>query len=609
MPPQAERKVPEERTERMDDRQRVGRSRRTVAYNHDRERISTDTPYCYDSAMMKRLPPVLIALFIAAAGCTSAPGPSSEIPFQPRAWPMDSAAACETDAAGRIRPALSRITSTDEHTIVFQLCAPDPAFVQKLAVGSFVIDDSGWLNNAINDGTLTTTMNGTGPFKLDNWEHGIQLVLSRNQDYWGDKAQIEQLIVQWQVEASARLLQLQAGTVDGIDNVGTTDFQIVSKDPSLSLITRNGFNTFYLNFNNTVAPFDDVRVRTAVALGIDAKRIVDTFYPQGSEVATHIPTCLIQYSCAGAGWYEYDPAQAKQLLAEAGFPNGFSTTLALRETPRAYLPDPMGVATDIQSQLKEIGIDLKLDVKDPGTYIDQLYKGELGAMSISASLPDYPEAWNAIALDFGSESGPEHGDQYPELVAAIDNALFAIDDSQRQQAFTEVNRLLKSFVPVTPIAHGASAVAVKADVIGFTTSPVVMESFSTVRPGNRNAFVWLQGAEPAGLYCMDEEDRDTVRICKQVMEGLFTYSAGGTDPIPALSTGCTVSPNGTIYTCALRTGVHFHDGARFDASDVLDSFAAAWDCAHPLHQGRAGNFQRWGWIMGTLNDELCVSSP
>ena len=188
-------------------------------------------------------------------------------------------------------------------------------------------------------------------------------------------------------------------------------------------------------------------------------------------------------------------------------------------------------------------------------------------MSFSAALPDYPDAWNAVALDFGPDSGPEHGSQYPDLVAAIDNALFAVDKPERSAAFTTVNRLLKELVPVSPIAHGASAVAVRADVTGFVTSPVAMEDFASVRPGSRDTFVWLQGSEPAGLYCMDEEDRDTVRICKQVMEGLFTYSAGGTDPIPALSTGCTVSPNGTIYTCALRTGVHFHDGARFDATN------------------------------------------
>jgi len=572
------------------------------------ERIRSASANCYDDEVLNRLV-ALTVLALIVSSCTSSAGPTSEIPFESRAWPVESPAECQTDSLGRIRPALSRIQSRDRETVVFTLCAPDPAFIQKLAVGSFVVDDSGWLKDAIANETLTTSMNGTGPFRLSQWEQGVQIVLARNESYWGERAAAQRIVVQWQVEAAARLLQLRAGTVDGIDNLGTSDFEAVASDPSLAVLPRSGFNTFYLNFNNAVEPFDDVRVRTAVALGIDSARIVENFYPEGSEIATHVPTCLIEFSCEGPAWHSKNVLEAKRLLAEAGFPDGFSTTLALRETPRAYLPDPVSVATDIQAQLSEIGIEVTLETKDPGTYIDLLLKGELGGMSFSASLPDYPDAWNAVALDFGSGSGPEHGAQYPELVAAIDAALFTKSASERQAAFAEVNRLLKNLVPVTPIAHGASAVAVRSDVTGFVTSPVVVEDFSTVSAGSRDTFIWLQGAEPAGLYCMDEEDRDTVRICRQVMDGLFAYEPSGTEPIPKLATDCAVSDDGLRYTCTLRANVRFHNDARLDASDVLDSFAAAWDCTHPLRAGRAGNFQRWGWIMGTLNADRCTPKP
>jgi peptide/nickel transport system substrate-binding protein len=555
--------------------------------------------------MTRQLSALIAIVWLVGAACTSTPRSSSEIPFAARAWPTKEAATCSIDDSGRTRPGLARIESIDETTVLFTLCAPDPAFIQKLAVGSFVVNDSGWLADAIAKDTLITTMNGTGPFKLTAWERGVQIVMDRNETYWGSESQVKQLVFQWQSEASSRLLQLQSGAVDGIDNVGTTDAAVVESDPSLQLIPRSGFNTFYLNFNNTVPPFDDVRVRTAIALGIDSARIAENFYPGGSEVATHVPTCLIKFSCEGPAWHTRDIARAKALLAEAGFPNGFSAGLALRETPRAYLPDPIGVATDIQAQLAEIGVDVSLEVKDPGTYLDQLLSGQLGGMSFSASLPDYPEAWNAIGLDFGPSSGPEHGDRYPALVAAIEDARFADGASKRSAAFAEVNRLLKELVPVIPIAHGASAVAIRSDVRGFVASPVVMEDFSSISPGTRDTFVWLQGGEPAGLYCMDEEDRDTVRTCRQVMEGLFTYEPGGTDPVPRLASGCSISDDGLVYTCSLRSDVRFHNGARFDASDVLDSFAAAWDCAHPLHEGRGSVFQRWNWIMGTLNESLC----
>jgi ABC-type transport system substrate-binding protein len=134
-----------------------------------------------------------------------------------------------------------------------------------------------------------------------------------------------------------------------------------------------------------------------------------------------------------------------------------------------------------------------------------------------------------------------------------------------------------------------------------------MEQFSSVAVDGKTGFVWLQGAEPAGLYCADEEDRDTVRVCAQVMEGLFGYAAGGTTAEPRLATGCTVSNDGLVVECTLRSNVRFHNGARLDASDVLDSFAAAWDCAHPLHVGRTGDFRAWSWIMGTMSYEACAA--
>ena len=76
---------------------------------------------------------------------------------------------------------------------------------------------------------------------------------------------------------------------------------------------------------------------------------------------------------------------------------------------------------------------------------------------------------------------------------------------------------------------------------------------------------------------------------------------------PRLATGCDVSDDGLSVTCAIRPNVRFHNGAKLDAADVLDSFAAAWDCAHPLHVGRTGDFRAWSWIMGTLNPDRCAA--
>ena len=557
---------------------------------------------------MKRLLVALFSVGLTVGACASTPAPSSEIGFSARSWPEASAAECAMSESGAVRLGIARMEAVDELTVRFTLCAPDPAFTQKLAVTNFAVNDSGWLAAAAADGSLATSMNGTGPLALAAWEQGVQIVLTRNDSYWGDRAASERVVIQWEPESAARLLQLRAGTVDAADNLAPTDEAAIAADASLALLTRPGFNTFYLNFNNRYAPVSDVRVRQAIAIALDRQRIVDLFYPSGSTLATHVPPCVIDGACVGDAWYEQDLVAARALLADAGYPNGIDLTLSLRETPRAYLPDPVAVATDIQAQLAAVGIRVTLKVEEAGGYIGKLLSGDLESASFSAALPDYPEVWNSLGIDFGSTSGPAHGDQYPQLVALLDEAQRESDPAARAALFTQINNEIRAQVPVVPIANGASLIAARAAVSGLVASPVAMERFASVRVEGSGTFTWLQGGEPAGLYCMDEEDREAVRICAQVMEGLYGYAEGGTAAEPRLATGCAVSADGLVVECALRSGVSFHNGAQLDAGDVLDSFAAAWDCAHPLHVGRTGDFRGWGWIMGTLSESECSTT-
>lgn len=554
---------------------------------------------------MKRYAALFLSAGLLAGACASVPAPSSEISFSARSWPEVEAAPCVVGDGGAARLGIARIEAIDELTVRFTLCAPDPAFTQKLAVTNFSVNDSGWLAAAIDDNSLATTMNGTGPLALAAWEQGVQIVLVRNDSYWGDRAASERVVIQWEPESAARLLQLRAGTVDAADNAAPTDEAAIAADASLALLTREGFNTFYLNFNNRYAPVNDVRVRQAIAQALDRQRIVDLFYPSGTTLATHVPPCVIDGACLGEAWYAQDLVAARALLTEAGYPDGLDLTLSLRETPRAFLPDPVTVATDIQAQLAAVGIRVTLDVQEAGGYIGKLLSGELRGASFSAALPDYPEAWNSLGIDFGSTSGPAHGDQYPRLVALLDDAQRESDPAAREALFTQINNEIRTQVPVVPIANGASLIATRAAVRGLVASPVAMERFDRVSVEGSSTFTWLQGGEPAGLYCMDEEDREAVRICAQVMEGLYGYAVGGTAAEPRLATECVASADGLVVECALRRDVRFHNGARFDAGDVLDSFAAAWDCAHPLHVGRTGSFRGWSWIMGTLNADAC----
>jgi len=179
------------------------------------------------------------------------------------------------------------VEAVDELTVKFTLCTPDPAFASKVAFSAFQIYPSEYLE-ATNGGGPELFQNpvGTGPYMLESWNLGSEIVLTRNDAYWGEAGIEPTVIFRWNAEAAARLTELQAGTADGIDNVGAGDFEVVRNDPNLQLFERQGLNVFYIGLNNTIAPFDNLQVRQAVAHAIDKERIVANYYPPGSSVAT-----------------------------------------------------------------------------------------------------------------------------------------------------------------------------------------------------------------------------------------------------------------------------------------------------------------------------------
>ena len=545
---------------------------------------------------------ILVALGLVVAACTTTSTsqepsgsaepstPESTAPFVATSYPEDGPADCAYGGE------FSQIKAVDELTVEFDLCFPDPAFLSKLAFTSNAIHDTAWLEANMVNHLILARPNGTGPYKFEEHVRGDHITLTRNDSYWGEKAIAETLIIQWSSESAARLLALQAGTVDGIDNPGPDDFGTISGDANLALKNRPALNVFYVGMTNTFAPFDNVAVRQAVAMGLDRQRIVDTFYPGGSTVASHFTPCEIEFGCEGEAWYDFDATAAKAALAAAGFPSGFSTTIYYRDVVRGYLPDPGLVAVELQTQLANIGITAEIQVQESGTFIDNSSAGLLNGFYLLGWGADYPDATNFLDYHFNNPANLQFGTIDASVTDALKIGAQTEVAETRRAAYEDANNALRETVPMIPIAHGASATAWKADVAGAHSSPLTSERFSVMDPGGRSQLVWMQNAYPLSLYCADETDGETLRVCEQINEPLYEYETGGTAAQPALATECTPNDDATVWTCALRSGVTFHDGAHFDANDVVLSFAVQWDAAHPLHIGRTGSFEYWAGL-------------
>lgn len=490
------------------------------------------------------------------------------------------------------------IAAIDPMTVQFSMCAPDPAFPAKAAFTSFAIQPKEHLEAVGGTPALLEQPVGTGPYMVSNWNRGQELVFTKNPNYWGEPAFADTLVFRWQSESAARLLELQAGSVDGIDNPGPDDFETIANDPNLQLLERPALNIFYVGMNNTYPPFDNEMVRQAIAMGIDRNRIVDNFYPPGSEVATHFTPCSIPNGCAGEEWYEFDPEAARALLAEAGYPDGFETEIAYRDVVRGYLPDPNIVAQDIQAQLAEnLGITAEIVVMESGAFLDAADSGQLQGLHLLGWGADYPDMTNFLDFHFGSGASAQFGEKFEDITSVLAEAASLAGDDARAPLYEQANNLIKQHVPMVPIAHGGSGVAYLAGVQNAHVSPLGNENFSVMDPG-KDTFVWMQNAEPISLYCADETDGESLRACEQVTEALLAYEIGGTAVIPALATGCEPNEDLTVWTCTLREGVTFHDGSTLDANDVVMSYVVQWDASHPLHVGNTGAFTYFSALWG-----------
>lgn len=496
------------------------------------------------------------------------------------------------------------IEAVDQYTVKFTLCKSDPAFLSKIAFSPFAIYSKDWIESTAGDEMRTSEglekPIGTGPYMVSEWKRGESITFKSFADYWGEAPEAETLVFRWSTESAARLLELQAGTIDGYDNVGPDDFAVVEGDSNLQLAIRPALNVFYVGMTNTYPPFDNVKVRQAIAMGIDRQRIVDTFYPAGSEAASHFTPCAIPNGCVGEPWYEFDKEAAKALLAEAGFPDGFKTSLYYRDVVRGYLPQVSNVAQDIQAQLKEnLNIDAEIVVMESGAFIEASGSGQLNGFHLLGWGADYPHVTNFLDYHFGKNTtqfGAIPAEIYEPL---IEGGQIGIPEDAAA-VYERANNAIRELVPMVPIAHGGSAAAYRADVTNPQASPLTTELFGFSAPGDRDVFIWMQNAEPISLFCADETDGESLRACEQVTQALYGFAINDTAVEPHLAESCEPNADLTEWVCKLRQGVKFHDGSDFDSADVLATFDMGLNPGSKYHVGNTNLWEYYDYLWGLM---------
>lgn len=310
---------------------------------------------------------------------------------------------------------------------------------------------------------LDTNVAGFGPYNLKEVTRGQQLVATARPEYYGDKPFFETVIFR-EVPASATRLQLlQGGAVDIAQNLAPTEMKSLAGSADATVTSIEASQMLWIELNTAFAPLDNPKVRQALNYALPKDEIVSTILQGYGKKMTAIMPEFYPGATTAYFDYGYDIEKAKALLAEAGFADGFSTTLAYN----AGDPIEEPIAIMYQTALKQIGISIELKKLPAGTFFDSLTK-RTEPMIFNLDAPWTPDPGFSLNLYFFSGSFVDFSNYKNEKVdALINTSLSTLDDSARMKAVDEAQKILGEDAPWALIANPGFHLAHGKDIGGI----------------------------------------------------------------------------------------------------------------------------------------------
>ncbi len=377
---------------------------------------------------------------------------------------------------------LADLKAPDESTVVFTLARRNAPFLANLAMGFAAIVSPTAAQKHGEDFFKFPT--GTGPFRFVEWVKDDRIVLERNPDYWGAKPYLDKVVFRSIPENTVRLLALESGEIAGMDGINAELAKRLETNAGFTLLKQPGMNVGYLAMNMDKPPFDKLEVRQALNYAVQREAIVKGLYGgYGTPAVNPMPPTLWGYNHSIVG-YAYDVAKAKELLAAAGFPNGFKTELWAMTGPRPYMPDPLKVAEAIQSDLTAVGVDATLKTLEWGTYLDQVQGGK-APMCLLGWTGDNGDPDNFLYVLLGKSSTrlPAQNVAFyrsDEVDALLRKAQEEPDVVKRTALYEEAQALIHRDAPWVPIAHMTQLVGFRRNVHGYPMHPTGKVRFRSV---------------------------------------------------------------------------------------------------------------------------------
>jgi peptide/nickel transport system substrate-binding protein len=359
----------------------------------------------------------------------------------------------------------------DASTVQIKLKAPLTPFLQYLAHQSLFMFSPDALKKYGKD--IVKHPVGTGPFKLETWEPGVKVVLSRNDQYWGGAPKIRQAIYVPIVEAQARLVAIKTGEIDLTMDVPPDALDDLRRDSNVVVAESNSSAVWYVTLNTRHPILKDRRVRQALNYAVNKDAIIRDIL-RGTAIVARSPMSPVYgpYYEEAVARYPYDLEKARALLKDAGYANGFELTFLVPESGSG-MQSPVEMATVIQANLTQIGVRAKIQTMEWGAYLKKyLDQPDMAEMSWNPSIGD-PDHMMYMLLS---------SDRFPPAFNAgyyqnerVDDLLrkgrTTVDEKARVPLYKEAQKLVVEDAPWIFVDHGKQVIVHRKRVQGFKLHP------------------------------------------------------------------------------------------------------------------------------------------
>ena len=379
-----------------------------------------------------------------------------------------------SDAVNGKTKTISGVKAIDPQTVQFKLTSPDLSFLYALSMEFCDVVPKEWVakwGKQVNRHPL-----GTGPFYMTEWTTGRKITLVKNPNYWNaSKVYLDGVEFTFNLTPSNALLKLERGEVDILgDNIPPADVARVTNDPEWKpyVYSQPLIATTYLFMNMTKKPFDDIKVRQALSWAVDRDKLVKLQSGQAVSLYQIYPQNL-PGSEPDKVYYGYDPAKAKALLAEAGYPDGFKSVIYTSNV------DPMPkLVQSIQADFKAIGVNAEIKTMDRATYYNFSSDAAKTEMGTSDWFLDFPDPVDWIVPFFTEANAVQGGlntSYYidPWVEQATDEAQKMTDATARLAKYTEIQQHIMEQAPYVTLYSPVMTTMCSKNVGGFYLHPVL----------------------------------------------------------------------------------------------------------------------------------------